>query len=207
MSTSPLIFDPYVLNNVQGSTFLDVGCGYGKWGYLLRKYAPPSSQARHITGIDVFEPHLRSLQTQHIYDELRCGDALQLPFDDKSFDTVIACEVLEHLQADQGVILLRELERVARLCFIVSTPTFPCLRGGGDTQDGFNPYEAHKHIYSFREFKTLGFTQIIGVGHLKLRPWKIAVALASIGIYIPHFSRYLMGFWFSDGKKRVLAAE
>ena len=37
MSTSPLVFDAYVLNNVLGTRFLDVGCGHGKWGYLLKK--------------------------------------------------------------------------------------------------------------------------------------------------------------------------
>jgi SAM-dependent methyltransferase len=206
MSTSPLIFDPYVLNNLQGTSFLDVGCGHGKWGYLLKKYAPPS-QERYIVGIDVFEPHVQSLQGQGIYDEVRVGDAIALPFADKSFDTIIACEVIEHLPAEKGATLIRELRRVARQCYIVSTPTFPCLRGGNETLDGFNPHEAHKYIYSYNEFRTLEFTQIIGVGHLKLRPWKLAVALSSVGVYLPHLSRYLLGFWFSDGQKRILAAE
>ena len=207
MSTSPLIFDPYVLNSVQGTTFLDVGCGHGKWGYLLKKYADPPSARRHVTGLDVFEPHVKTLQAEGIYDEVRVGDATALPFDDKSFDTVIACEVLEHLSAEQGATLVSELRRVARSCYVVSTPAFPCLRGGNDTLDGFNPHEAHKHIYTFKEFHSLGFTQIIGVGHLRLRPWKLAVAFASLGLWMPWLSRYLLGFWFADGKKRILAAE
>ena len=207
MSTSPLIFDPYVLNNVQGSSFLDVGCGHGKWGYLLKKYADPSAEPRHVTGLDVFEPHVKALRAEGIYDDVRVGDATSLPFDDKSFDTVIACEVLEHLPAEQGPMLISELTRVARHCFVVSTPAFPCLRGGNDTLDGFNPHEAHQHIYSLREFRSLGLTQVIGVGHLKIRPWKLATAFASLGLYLPGLSRYLLGFWFADGKKRVLAAE
>jgi len=207
MSTSPLAFDPYVVNNVQGTRFLDVGCGHGKWGYLLKKYATPPSQKRYVAGVDVFPPHVESLRAEGIYDDVRVGDAVALPFDDQSFDTVIACEVLEHLTAEQGPLLMRELRRVARQGFIVSTPTFPCLRGGNETLDGFNPHEAHQHIYSFREFHSLGFTQIIGVGHLKLRPWKLAVAVSSLGLYFPRRSRYLLGFWFSDGRKRILAAE
>ena len=207
MSTSPLIFDPYVLGNVQGTRFLDVGCGHGKWGYLLKKYADPPSQKRYVAGIDVFAPHVQALQAEGIYDDVRVGDATALPFGDQSFDTVIACEVIEHLPAEQGPVLIRELKRVAAKCFIVSTPTFPCLRGGNETLDGFNPHEAHKHIYSLREFRSLGFTQIIGVGHLKLRPWKLAVALSSLGLYLPCLSRYLLGFWFSDGKRRIMGAE
>ncbi len=148
MSTSPLVLDAYVLNNVQGTRFPD-----------------------------------------------------------KSFDTVIACELIEHLLAEKGPVFIAELKRVARECVIVSTPTFPCLRGGNETLDGFNPYEAHQHIYGYDEFAALGFTRIIGVGHLKLRPWKLAVAFASLGYYIPRLSRYLLGFWYADGIKRVLVAE
>lgn len=207
MSTSPLIFDPYVIENMQGSRFLDVGCGHGKWGYLLRKYSDPTLLKRIIVGVDVFEPHVEQLRKEGVYDEVYLSDACHLPFDDKSFDSVIACEVLEHLPADKGVALLAELKRVARQCVVVSTPNFQCLRGGGETLDGFNPYEAHQHIYSYSEFASLGFTQIIGVGNLKIRPWKAAVAFASLGHYIPFLSRYLLGFWFVDGKKRVLSTE
>lgn len=207
MSTSPLIFDPYIVGNIQGESFLDIGCGHGKWGYLLRKYADPSLPRRYIAGVDLFEPHVQQLVREGIYDDVRLGDACNLPFDDKSFDSVIACEVLEHLPEHKGENLLIELKRVARQCIVVSTPNFPCLRGGGETLDGFNPYEAHKHIYSYSEFAALGFTQIMGVGNLKIRPWKAAVALGSLGLYFPWFSRYLLGYWFADGRKRNLAVE
>lgn len=207
MSTSPLVFDSYVVGNVQGGSFLDVGCGHGKWGYLLRKYSDPLLPKRYIAGVDLFEPHVTQLLREGVYDDVRLGDACHLPFEDKSFDSVIACEVLEHLPAGKGQVLINELKRVARQCIVVSTPNFPCLRGGGETLDGFNPHEAHQHIYSYSEFAALGFTQVIGLGHLRIRPWKVAVALSSVGFFFPRLSRYLLGFWFADGKKRVLAAE
>ena len=111
------------------------------------------------------------------------------------------------LPREDGDKLIVELKRVAERSIIVSTPTFPCLRGGGDTLDGFNPHEAHKHIYSYKEFKSLGFTQIIGVGDLKIRSYKLASMFASLGLWMPRLSRYLLGYWFTDGKKRVLETE
>lgn len=206
MSTSPLCFDAYVVNNLKGASVLDVGCGHGKWGYLLKKYRDPD-QALYVAGIDMFEPHVEALRSEGVYDEVVVGNATSLPYPDKSFDCAVACEVLEHLTQEQGEILIAELKRVTRKAFVVTTPSFSCLRGGGQTLDGFNEFEAHKAFYSLKGFRELGFTQVIGVGHLKLRPWKLAVAFASLGLYFPNFSRYLMGFWFSDGKTRQLYAE
>ena len=69
--------------------------------------------------------------------------------------------------------------------------------------DGFNDYEAHKHNFLYPEFRDLGFTQITGIG-FKTPSYKLSRALSGFGAYLPRFSRYLVGFWFADGKKRVL---
>ena len=207
MSHSPLCFDPYVVQNVIGRTILNVGCGYGKWGFLLKKYRWPEHPLPYVVGLDAFEPHLLTLRKHNIYDALVLGHAGCLPFAGKSFDSVVACEVLEHLTHEEGLRFLDELRRITRQCFIVSTPNYECLRGGGDTMDGFNEFEAHKYIYSYREFCSLGFTQVIGLGHMQLPRWKAGVAAASVGQFFPSKSSYLMGFWFGDGKKRLVYAE
>jgi len=206
VSTSPLAFDPVVVQNVLGHSFLDVGCGHGKWGYLLKKYRWSASIPVSVTGIDLFEPHIDSLRKEAVYDQLLVASATDLPFQEKSFDSAIACEVLEHLSQEDGKKLIDELKRVCRLSFVVTTPNFPCLRGGGETLDGFNMYEAHKHNFLYEEFRLLGFTQIIGLG-LKTPSFKLSRALGSLGYFFPRYSRYLVGFWFADGKKRVLENE
>lgn len=203
MSTSPLQFDAIIVNNVLGESFLDIGCGHGKWGYLLKKYRWSQSSLPTVTGIDLFEPHIRALEKHGVYDSLQVASATELPFEDKSFDSTIACEIVEHLPKEEGPRLISELKRVSRLSFVVTTPNYPCLRGGGQTLDGFNEHEAHQHNLGFGEFRGLGFTQVVGVG-LKTPSFKVSRGLASLGFYLPRFSRYLVGFWFADGKKRVL---
>lgn len=206
MSTSPLAFDPLVVQNLEGTSFLDVGCGHGKWGYLLKKYRWSKTARVEITGIDLFEPHILALEREGTYDRLLTASATELPFPDKSFDSAVACEVLEHLSQADGPRLISELQRVCRRSFVVTTPNFPCLRGGGETMDGFNEHEAHRHNFLYREFRGLGFTQVVGLG-LKTPSFKLSRALSSLGYYFPGASRYLIGFWFADGRRRVLEVE
>lgn len=48
------------------------------------------------------------------------GSALSLPFRERSFDTVVLCEILEHLEAPGHA--LREAARIARQRIIVTVP-------------------------------------------------------------------------------------
>ena len=81
-----------------------------------------------------------------------------------------------------------------RFSFVVTTPNYPCLRDGGQTLDGFNEYEAHQYNLRFVEFRSLGFTQIVGIG-LKTPSFKMSRALASLGFHFPRFSRT----WLDSG--------
>src|SRR5580658_2383166 len=101
MSTSPLCFDPYVIHNLIGNRILDVGCGYGKWGFLIKKYLDHP----YVVGIDAFEPHTHSARQLNVYDELLSASAIALPFADKSFDSAVACEIIEHLPREHGPLL------------------------------------------------------------------------------------------------------
>lgn len=207
MSTSPLSFDPYVVNNLPGPAYLDVGCGYGKWGFLLRSYRSLEYGADFkVTGVDLFQPHIDQLKSKGIYDDLRCCSAIELPFADQSFDSAVCCEVLEHLIRDDGPRLFSELKRVCRNGFVISTPLYECYRGGSETLDGFNPHEAHQYCYSTKEFRNLGFTQVHGIG-LQLPSWKLSVALGSLSYFFPGRARYGLGYWWRDGQRRVIKGE
>jgi len=207
MSTSPLSFDPYVVNNLPGPSFLDIGCGYGKWGFLLRTYRSMDyGDKLKITGVDLFQPHIDSLQGKGFYDELRCCSATELPFEDQAFDSAVCCEVLEHLTRPEGPKLLAELRRVCRQGFIVTTPLYECYRDGGETLDGFNPHEAHLYCYSAAEFRNLGFTQVVGIG-MQTPSWKLGVALSSLSYFFPQRARYGLGYWWRDGKPRAITIE
>ncbi len=73
-----------------GKDILDLGC---RDGTLTRHFA----EGNHVTGVDVDKEALR-LCEQNLGIETRWVDVGSgLPFDDQSFDVVVASETLEHL--------------------------------------------------------------------------------------------------------------
>ena len=101
MATSPLALDHIVIPKIRGKKILDVGCGYGKWGFLMKKYfwSTQNGSLREepfVVGIDYHKPTMQRLTHHHVYDQLVQGNAAYLPFRDKSFDTILAALVREH---------------------------------------------------------------------------------------------------------------
>lgn len=101
------------LNLRTEGTVLDVGCS---WGYLL---ACLGGQA----GVDINDRLLDIARLLVPGRQFVCGDARALPFADKSFDTVVIAETLEHLWWMEGVgQAILEARRVARKRILVTVP-------------------------------------------------------------------------------------
>jgi ubiquinone/menaquinone biosynthesis C-methylase UbiE len=90
---------------------LEVGVGRGEF---LRKCA--ESGAR-VTGID-YSPDAIEITREIMSDfpdtELRVADCRDLPFEDDCFDRVCSGDVIEHVDAIDGVTMLQEMYRVVR---------------------------------------------------------------------------------------------
>jgi len=164
MSHDPTL-NSYILdvlpNNLDGLIVLDVGCGFGEWGFLIktRKQGAP-----YIIGMDIWLPYLEKLHPLNIYNELIQADAPYVPLKSKSIDIALACEVLEHLPKGQGNILLKELERVTKKLIVISTPlNYPQKDVHG------NPYERHVTEWAPDELKQLGFKVEIARSHFAER--------------------------------------
>jgi 2-polyprenyl-3-methyl-5-hydroxy-6-metoxy-1,4-benzoquinol methylase len=95
----------------EGERVLDVGCNSG---YIV-DYVPRSCE---VHGVDVQPDLIEKAKARLVSAQVAQAEAL--PFPNKSFDTVILSEVLEHVF--DPVQVVREAARVARLRFIGSTP-------------------------------------------------------------------------------------
>jgi len=118
---------------------LDVGCGTGTMLTYLASYGK-------VEGVDIDEEAIGYCRERGLED-VRLGEAANLPFGDGSFDLVTALDVVEHLEDD--VAAFREMKRVLRPGghILVTVPAHRFLWGD---QDEVN---MHKRRYVARELR------------------------------------------------------
>lgn len=115
----------------KGSTALDVCCGTADWTIALSKAVGPQGE---VTGLDFSENMLEvgKEKTAHMdIIHLVHGDAMNLPFDDASFDYVTIGFGLRNVPDYLGA--LKEMERVLKpggmiVCLETSQPTLPVFK-------------------------------------------------------------------------------
>ena len=107
----------YISNNfvdktdIENKTILEIGCGFGWFLYNIIKYNPKS-----FVGLENNNETINNLKIFFEYE--RCsfyvGDALNIPFDNETFDTVCMFDVIEHLPKNTEYIVLKEISRVLK---------------------------------------------------------------------------------------------
>lgn len=102
-----------ILANIIGKTVLEVGCGKG---YLAKKIS--QKKDKKLTAVDiVIDPKLKKANPKIIF---KIANIQKLPFQNKSFDTVITTHTLEHVQDIFQSI--NELRRVTKKRLIIVIP-------------------------------------------------------------------------------------
>ena len=99
-------------------TLLDVGTGLGDIPARVRAHASRHGMTVRTVGVDASEPLALAAHNGHL--PMMRADALRLPVADRAFDVVLCSQVLHHFRGEEGVRLVRELDRVARRRVIVS---------------------------------------------------------------------------------------
>jgi ubiquinone/menaquinone biosynthesis C-methylase UbiE len=104
-----------------GERVLEVGCGEGYLLERMRRSYPDAVMA----GLDISYGIVQTARDGGNASVLQAS-AYELPWPDKSWDVVVACEVMEHL--DEPERALAELRRVGRRACLLSVPREPWWR-------------------------------------------------------------------------------
>jgi hypothetical protein len=135
------------------SSILDVGCGSHSPVGLLRGKA-------RLVGIDAHANSVKKSQELGIHDEYYVHDVLKIQelFKAGSFDSVVALDLIEHLEKQDGLDLLDAMERIATKKVVVFTPNGFLAQGEYDS----NPWQVHRSGWSVAEMKARGY-DVIGI--------------------------------------------
>jgi hypothetical protein len=138
---------------VNPSSILDIGIGFGKYGFLSREYLDIAQGNYHkfkvrIDGIEGFKDYLTPIH-KTVYDKIYLGNALEvLPKIYKKYDLVLLIDCLEHFDQAEGQKLLKLISARAR-SVIVSVPSFWVPQGASFNND----LEEHKYFWRRKDFK------------------------------------------------------
>jgi SAM-dependent methyltransferase len=154
----------------RAKTVLEVGCGEGKLAdHLVRHGRRPERFIATDISLDRQSPEVDPLI------EFQQASAYDLPFEDGSFDLVICCEVMEHLEDPPRA--LAEISRVSNRWVIMSSPWEPVWRGmnmarGKYLRDlGNTP--GHIQHFSRRDFTELAKTNLRILEVRRPLPWTV----------------------------------
>ena len=162
MPTSVPYCQPVIANiarQICPASVLDVGVGFGKYGFLFREFTDiwdstdlVTLQKEHwrtrIEGIEATRAYLTPLH-DFIYDRVHVGDATEVIDRLGCFDIIMMGDCLEHIEKSAGKTLIDKLYDRANHSVILTFPE-PCperrhVRG--------NPYEDHVSSWSKKDFR------------------------------------------------------
>lgn len=162
---------------------LDVGCGYDSAiGHIRRSF--------QSEGIEIYPKTLNLSKKRKLHDTYKQGDIRKLNqfYKKKSFDAAVSIDVIEHLQKNEAVKMIKMMEHIARKRVILLTPN------GFYEQEAYdgNPFQVHRSGWERKDLEKLGYkvyglrglrslrTEHAGIRHKPYFFWGVVTLLSEI---------------------------
>jgi hypothetical protein len=131
-------------------SILDVGCGLS----FQSKFLP----AKIRVGVDMYEEYFKHIEADVPYVVIKY-DARKLRdiFVPKSFDLVLATDIIEHLEKAEGDAMLRQCEEIARKGVIIDTPKGYHPQNIDIWGHGGHEWQTHRSGWDIKDFEERGY--------------------------------------------------
>lgn len=164
-TSNPILIHDMVrlIKIINPKSVLDVGCGFGKWGFLCREMLDIAYERYEkkdwkvqIDGVEIFKSYMTPVHS-YIYNNISNVDIRKSLIGEK-YDLIILADVLEHMTKEEALCVLNSA-RVMGKHVIVSTPK------GLMEQGKVLGNENERHIFGFemKELYDMG-AQVIDCG-------------------------------------------
>ncbi|HRI89354.1 MAG TPA: hypothetical protein PLJ47_01940 [Candidatus Hydrogenedentes bacterium] len=144
----------YIIN-LRPKSILDIGCGFGMWGFLTRMYldiseerVQPETWQLRVDGLELFEPYILSHQ-RSLYSNIFIGDVRELAPKVDNYELIIAGDVIEHLDKADGETVIEQLYEKATRALLVN---IPLGEGWEHPERHGNPGELHRSQWYIEDF-------------------------------------------------------
>lgn len=156
--TSPFFYLPftsYFTPIVLEGTIVDLGCGKGTNGFIIRMSRYLNNAK--LIGLDINSDYISFCKKHNLYDRIIKQALPKIPLKNKSVNLVLCTEVIEHLSKKNGIKLLDEIDRITKGRVILSTPNifFPTMPG--------DPDDRHLSLWTVQELRARGY-KVYGLG-------------------------------------------
>ncbi|PKM92138.1 MAG: SAM-dependent methyltransferase [Euryarchaeota archaeon HGW-Euryarchaeota-1] len=138
-------------------SFLDLACGINT---PIQKY----SKKHYSVGVDLFEPSIEDSKQKGLHTEYCVMSVLDIDkkFKENSFDCVVALDLIEHLEKEEGLKLISMMEKIAKKKVIIFTPNGFLPQG----EHFENKWQIHKSGWDVEEMQEGGY-EVIGINGWK----------------------------------------
>jgi hypothetical protein len=129
---------------------LDVACGLS----LKSKFLP----AKIRVGVDIYDEYFKHIETDVPYVVVKYDvRKLRDIFVPKSFDIVIGIDILEHLEKEESLELMRQCEEIAKKAVIFETTKGFSPQNIDIWGHGGHHWQTHRSGYEIGDFKKRGY--------------------------------------------------
>jgi len=149
-----------LIMKLQPESFLDIGVGSGKWGFIFREYTDiwagrtqATQWKSQIDGIEIFSPYIQDHQ-RAVYKRIFVGNAYTLIDELHSYDFVWAFDLLAAFDKAKGKEFLKKMREKTGMLLGVWQTLNEKAPQPTTTQ---NPHDAKVSSWTLQDFKDADF--------------------------------------------------
>lgn len=149
-----------LIRKLQPESFLDVGVGNGKWGFLFREYTDfwagrtlKQNWKSQIDGIEIYPPIVQDYQ-RAMYKRIFVGNAYTLIDELHSYDFVWAFDLLAAFEKQKGFEIIRKMREKTGILLAVWQSLGEAVPVKSRT---INPFDAKVSSWNLEDFQKADF--------------------------------------------------